>query len=50
MSRKYPKPKVIANIPMVMIDGELWGIEISQLSDEESADLKKEPKQEVSHE
>ena len=40
--KKYPKPKVIAEIPMVVIDGETWGLEVSELSEEEQADLKRE--------
>ena len=39
---KYPKPTKIGEIPMVIIDGELWGLEVSLLSTEEQADLKLE--------
>ena len=39
--RKFPKPKVIFEIPIVEIDGETWGIEVSKLSEEETIYLKK---------
>ena len=42
--KKYPKPQVIGFLPMVQDGNEIWGIEISQLSDEEQADLKKSDK------
>jgi len=45
--KKYPKPTKIGEIPMVIIDGELWGLEVSLLSTEEQADLKHESDKEV---
>jgi hypothetical protein len=39
--KKYPKPKKIMDIPMVIISGEVWGFEVSELSQEEQNDLKK---------
>ena len=39
--KKYPKPRKIMDIPMVVIDGEVWGFEVSELSPEEQSDLKK---------
>ena len=45
--KKYPKPAKIGEIPMVIIDGELWGLEVSLLSTEEQADLKHESDKEV---
>jgi len=35
MKKKYPKPTVIGEIPLIEIDGEVYGIEVSVLSDEE---------------
>jgi len=40
--KQYPKPTKIGEIPMAIIEGELWGLEVSFLSAEEEADLKKE--------
>jgi len=42
--KKYPKPKVIGFMPMVQDGNEIWGIEISELSEEEKTDLKKSDK------
>lgn len=39
---KFPKPKVITEIPMVVIDGEVYGLEVSELSQEEQDYLKKQ--------
>lgn len=39
---KFPKPKVIAEIPMVVINGEVWGLEVSELSKEEQESLKQQ--------
>jgi hypothetical protein len=44
-AKKYPKPQVIGFMPMVQDGNEIWGIEISELSEEEQADLKKTPKE-----
>jgi len=49
--QKFPKPEVIGEIPMVVIDGETWGFEVSVLSKEEQESLKQENKdEEVSEE
>ncbi len=40
MTKKYLKPTKIGEIPMVVIDGEVWGLEVSVLSEEEQKDLK----------
>ncbi len=40
--KKYPKPTVIAEIPMYKIGDDVYGLEVSILSEEEQADLKKE--------
>ena len=40
--KKYPKTTVIGFMPMVKDGNEIWGFEISELSEEEKADLAKE--------
>ena len=40
--KKYPKPTVIGYIPCYKIGDDVYGFEISELSEEEQADLKKE--------
>ncbi len=42
MKKKYSKPRLIGVIPMIEIEGEVWGFEVSELSEEEKADLKAE--------
>ena len=44
-SKKYPKPQVIGFMPMVKDGKDIWGFEISELSEEEQTDLKKDNKQ-----
>jgi hypothetical protein len=41
--QKFPKPTKIGEMPMIEINGEIWGLEISLLSDEESKYLKSLP-------
>jgi len=42
--RRFPKPEVIGEIPMVKIGGEVWGFEVSVLSKEEQKSIKGENK------
>jgi hypothetical protein len=49
--KKYPKPQVIAEMPIYKIGNDVYGFEISVLSEEEQADLKKlKAKQEANKE
>ena len=40
--QKFPKPQVIGEIPIVRIDGEVWGLVVSIMSKEEQEFLEKE--------
>jgi len=33
--KKYPKPQKICEIPLIIIGEEVWGVEVSELSEEE---------------
>ncbi|MFA6270764.1 MAG: hypothetical protein WC657_06190 [Candidatus Paceibacterota bacterium] len=43
MNKRFPKPIKVLEIPVSVIDGEVWGMEVSILSDAERDYIKLHP-------